>query len=976
MSSKSKNAIAQNASQDLREDVRGLLKELQRPGGLGRDVVDGTPRENVTAGAPGGMDFSSGRPLESESGGDSSSAGEVEKIGEIGGGAEFDENGTISSTAEAAQGGRFGLKMTVFEDSSDEEGSSSEFANGEKGKLQEEAAEELEKWYEAAERVLGKRRQETSDKTKKKKIGLEDVGKLRNRAENALAGHCKQRAQELAKDTNVQWMKKMMKSGTLSDKVAAMALSISSQTVENLYTLEILVGMTAKKGRREIQLATDALTDLFLNNLLPSDRPLLGFNERASSLSQSEAKRISDEELLFWMVEAEVKRHFLGFIRSLERWAFDNLEYTKRMAISAAFKLLKEKPEQEGMLLLLLVKKLGDTQRKLASHVVFVLCELIKAHPNMRGIVVREIEQFIFRQNARGRGVYYATMFLNQIELRRGTDKHLAQNLINIYIRLFRVAVKLEKEHPEENPSKKVVVASNPSSKKSKKQSRQADSSNGKVFISFQEMKSKLLSAILTGVNRAFPFAESKGESFDEQIDVLFQMVHVSSFSTSTQVLMLLLHIMQSREVVSHRFYQALYRKLQSSELRMASRRTTFLNVLYRAMKLDPDLNRCRAFVKRIAQIALCASAAFAAGALVLIDAVMQAKPQLRKMIGPIKSQEMAIQKSKKKKAKCKRDSNLVLLVDERQEETFSNETSVHVPSEEEKERLSHGKDDASQYDPRKRDPRFAGCSSNTKLWEMQGFFTHYHPTIRKFAGLMLDASRRETLYEGDPLRDFSENAFLDRFVYRNPRKRDIENLKRKDNKFGIHGKAARMGRKAIQKPVNSASFLMQDESLVNEEERFFHQYFHLKAESEGRDLRAELAAKIEEERQKSGADGEDEGAFLDDQEEEIDAYADVLAEGILERQFGRADVDDDDLMVDFDEMNEEVSLEDSASDDGDDDEDKKGNDSVPPKKRIKKGTPMASSADAEEFQQIIDNTVARAKQERKYAAQRGKWKR
>lgn len=70
-------------------------------------------------------------------------------------------------------------------------------------------------------------------------------------------------------------MQTVLKSGTTSDKMAAMTLSVQSATLHRLRVLETLIALASKKGRREAMMALDTLKDLFLNNLLPSDRKLM-----------------------------------------------------------------------------------------------------------------------------------------------------------------------------------------------------------------------------------------------------------------------------------------------------------------------------------------------------------------------------------------------------------------------------------------------------------------------------------------------------------------------------------------------------------------------------------------------------------------------------------------------------------------------------------------------------------------------------
>ena len=46
---------------------------------------------------------------------------------------------------------------------------------------------------------------------------------------------------------------------------------------------------------------------------------------------------------------------------------------------------------------------------------------------------------------------------------------------------------------------------------------------------------------------------------------------------------------------------------------------------------------------------------------------------------------------------------------------------------------------------------------------------THFHPSVANFAGSILDGSGVK--YSGDPIQDFTIMRFLDRFVFRNPKK-------------------------------------------------------------------------------------------------------------------------------------------------------------------------------------------------------------
>lgn len=68
-------------------------------------------------------------------------------------------------------------------------------------------------------------------------------------------------------------------------------------------------------------------------------------------------------------------------------------------------------------------------------------------------------------------------------------------------------------------------------------------------------MDARLLSALLTGVNRAFPFvaAEEIEPLLDRHSDDLYRMVHSSSFAAGVQALVLLYQLLSAKQAVSDR---------------------------------------------------------------------------------------------------------------------------------------------------------------------------------------------------------------------------------------------------------------------------------------------------------------------------------------------------------------------------------------------------------------------------------------
>eukprot|EP00644_Phytophthora_capsici_P008847 jgi/Phyca11/14100/fgenesh1_pg.PHYCAscaffold_6_\ len=130
----------------------------------------------------------------------------------------------------------------------------------------------------------------------------------------------------------------------------------------------------------------------------------------------------------------------------------DAVDSHKRACLRAANALLKAKPEQEAVLLAMLVNKLGDPDRKIAAYLHRILQELLRDHPAMKRVVVDEVERLLTRPKVSDRAKYNAVLFLNQIYLEGdGVDADLAGHLISVCFGLFSKEVHC---HDEEKSKK------------------------------------------------------------------------------------------------------------------------------------------------------------------------------------------------------------------------------------------------------------------------------------------------------------------------------------------------------------------------------------------------------------------------------------------------------------------------------------------------------------------------------------------
>jgi len=312
------------------------------------------------------------------------------------------------------------------------------------------------------------------------------AGSLRAEAEaltqSALEVYEQQKsAGRLRISSDSKWLDTVLRSGTTSDRVAAMTVLVQEAPLHNAASLTSLLALATKKGNRDARtMACEALRDLFVQNLLPGrqlrflrEQPLSALPPLADAAARSRALR-------YWRFEDFLKGTYVEFLAVLERDLQDSVATFKLKAMHTAADLLTAKPEQEQLLLSLLVNKLGDADRKVCSRALHLLQQLVLAHGAMKQVVAQNVKASIFANVCSDRSRYYAILFLSSLQLQRpgqdgnGGDAELACELIEAYFELFQLT---------------------------------ATTANSSSTMGVQ---SRIMSAVLTGVNRAFPFAKSR----------------------------------------------------------------------------------------------------------------------------------------------------------------------------------------------------------------------------------------------------------------------------------------------------------------------------------------------------------------------------------------------------------------------------------------------------------------------------------
>ncbi|KAL3632097.1 hypothetical protein CASFOL_025081 [Castilleja foliolosa] len=812
----------------------------------------------------------------------------------------------------------------------------------------------LSVWYndaaELEEKLIGKDKKIELNNIEEWKVLVEKKKEL---GERLLAQYAQDYLSSRGQNGDIKMLFTTQRSGTAADKVSALSVLIGDNAVANLRSVDTLLGMvTSKVGKRHAFTAFEALKEIFI--ILLPDRKL-------KTLFQRPLSHLSDTKdgyslLLFWHWEECLKERYEHFVSALQDASLDVIVKLKSMALKIVYTMLSSKSEQERRLLSALVNKLGDPENKVASNADYHLANLLAQHPNMKTVVIDEVDNFLFRPHLGLRAKYHAVNFLSQIRLgHKGDGPKAAKRLIDIYFALFKLLI--AESEAAQSVGKHEKKASS-SSKEGKEDKTKATSE------SHIEMDSRLLSALLTGVNRAFPFvsADEADDVIQVQTPLLFQLVHSKNFNVGVQALMLLDKISSKNQIVSDRFYRALYSKLLLPAAMNSSKEEMFIALILRAMKNDINMKRVAAFSKRLLQVALQLPPQYACACLFMLSEVLKARPPLWNMVQQNEAADADDGLEHFEDITENDENQAVPATDNREQKVvvadISNGSDSDVaesgsdsegdsldetddllgkrglPKHEEIKSTSdhevtslQGRALPGGYDPRHREPTYCNAD-RVGWWELTALASHVHPSVAAMAGTLL--SGVNIVYDGNPLTDLSLSAFLDKLMEKKP----------KQNMWHGASQIEPAKKMEMNHQLIGAEIVSLAESDVPPEDVVFHKFYMNKMNSTKKTKpkkKKKTTPDEEAAEELYGVDG-DEDNIGEEDDEEIDSMLDSVNPSV--ESDGDYDYDDLDKIVDEDdedligdgsddddiEMDDVASdvdekiEEDEVSDDGDDD--------------------------------------------------------
>jgi ribosome biogenesis protein MAK21 len=435
------------------------------------------------------------------------------------------------------------------------------------------------------------------------------------------------------------WLQTVLKEGTQSDKISTMLLQARESPFYSLDWITQLLAMASSTSRHESYPAMESLRDIFVLVLPPKSS--------GRSLKAWQGRCITDSKDLtpssFLMVayfEDMLRRAYVEYLKILEIMIHDQVQNGRERAMRVVFDLLLAyKCEFTETLLQLLVNKIGDPDRKVASRVIYYLQGIIEKYEELTLTSVKAVQNEATRPNApNDKPAFYGLLFFSQVRLNESSPE-VTEVLLQTYQHFLQIFLKQLEE------------AARNKKKGHKSKRRKLDSAEDEI--------PRTVRVVLLGLTRAIPFARSTGESGLGQYAAKLISIagKLRSFPTLLQAAGLIFKIFTEDSLVDEASMQLLGELVSRYLLdynRMADNTAShpsLFKLLYKIFAALGDssnqkaLGCLRSMVKSLLVVTTTMSSpSFAAAALLLINEAIAMKPGLRLAITFPEDQDSSVE--------------------------------------------------------------------------------------------------------------------------------------------------------------------------------------------------------------------------------------------------------------------------------------------------------------------------------------------
>ena len=371
----------------------------------------------------------------------------------------------------------------------------------------------------------------------------------------------------------------ILEKGTLKDRFASYKVMAQDTPLLMLEYLKKLNELMSGKPRLQVDSMSCAAA-IYGKNLLPKRRPLKKFADQVT-------RNCSDRVLLLYYFEDRLKYYYAEFIKATERAARAKQDFVRDPAIKTLGELMKQAPENELVILNILVDKFGDPLAAVSNIASIAIHNVLKDNPGMSPHVSKIIKQRM--NNFSEPGKKRALKFIGQLQLQKDDKEAASELLATVREQLIPQLGKQNKEN------------------------------------------AKVISSLMRSAERCAEICDPK--ELKELVDPLYIFIAAAPISTALPALRLLHVLHKAQGSIPDKFYQFFYAFFNQTDFGSSQKHPQVLNFLLDVLKQEEDPKIACNFLHRLLHIGLHMNVMFTISVLYFCSTLFNEKPAIKGMM-------------------------------------------------------------------------------------------------------------------------------------------------------------------------------------------------------------------------------------------------------------------------------------------------------------------------------------------------------
>ena len=123
------------------------------------------------------------------------------------------------------------------------------------------------------------------------------------------------------------------------------------------------------------------MKELFVEHIFTVDNHKVASLETFGELVAKTAPgtELPQEALLTFLHKHKIREFYLGFVKTLIELTKDSLDFFRKFAMDILVEIAIHRDDFQDLILQTVINKMGDSEKKVQTHAIFVLVNYIKA---------------------------------------------------------------------------------------------------------------------------------------------------------------------------------------------------------------------------------------------------------------------------------------------------------------------------------------------------------------------------------------------------------------------------------------------------------------------------------------------------------------------------------------------------------------------------------------------------------------------